>query len=159
MAVAHSVQDNGNGNEVGLMAEYFATMADVYRLTGELNELHDQSETADGAEKTVSASAKRLARMIGCDYVEHELPRWESMAFKLRNQQIARIQSACQRQMERVQSPKDAPLIGAGVGRFLVKEIASNMGCAIWIILVYFQSSNMTITQRQIARLQSLWLV
>ena len=33
MAVAQSAQDDGK--EVGLMAEYFATMADVYRLTGE----------------------------------------------------------------------------------------------------------------------------
>jgi probable H4MPT-linked C1 transfer pathway protein len=44
MAVAQSVQDDGR--DVGLMAEYFATMADVYRVTGEINEWHDQTETA-----------------------------------------------------------------------------------------------------------------
>jgi (4-(4-[2-(gamma-L-glutamylamino)ethyl]phenoxymethyl)furan-2-yl)methanamine synthase len=126
MAVAQLAKDNGK--EIGLMAEYFATMADVYRVTGELNELHDQCETADGTEKTIAASAKRLARMIGCDYEENELPRWEAFACNLRSQQIARIQSACQRQMERVQLPIDAPLIGAGVGRFLVEQIASNTG-------------------------------
>jgi (4-(4-[2-(gamma-L-glutamylamino)ethyl]phenoxymethyl)furan-2-yl)methanamine synthase len=128
MAVAQLAKDNGK--EIGLMAEFFATMADVYRVTGELNELHDQCETADGAEKTIAASAKRLARMIGCDYEVNELPRWEAFALNLRSQQIARIQHACQRQMERVQLPKDAPLIGAGVGRFLVKQIASNIGRA-----------------------------
>jgi (4-(4-[2-(gamma-L-glutamylamino)ethyl]phenoxymethyl)furan-2-yl)methanamine synthase len=62
MAVSQSAQVEGK--EVGLMAEYFATMADVYRLTGELNELHDQTDTADGAEKTVAASARRLARFV-----------------------------------------------------------------------------------------------
>jgi (4-(4-[2-(gamma-L-glutamylamino)ethyl]phenoxymethyl)furan-2-yl)methanamine synthase len=128
MAVAQLAKDNDK--EIGLMAEYFATMADVYRITGELNELHDQCETADGAEKTIAASAKRLARMIGCDYEKNELPRWEAFAFNLRSQQIARIQSACQQQVERVLLPKNAPLIGAGVGRFLVKQIASNIGYA-----------------------------
>jgi (4-(4-[2-(gamma-L-glutamylamino)ethyl]phenoxymethyl)furan-2-yl)methanamine synthase len=128
MAVAQSVQDKDK--EVGLMAEYFATMADVYRVTGELNELHDQCETADGAEKTVSASAKRLARMIGCDYDENELSRWEAVAFNLRSQQLSRIQHACEQQMSRINLPKDAPLVGAGVGRFLVKDLASNLGRA-----------------------------
>lgn len=126
MAVAQSVQDEGK--EVGLMAEYFATMADVYRLTGELDELHDQTDTADGTEKTVPASARRLARMIGCDYSASELYRWQSVAKNLRSQQIARIQNACERHTMRVQLPKDSPLIGAGVGRFLVKQIALNLG-------------------------------
>jgi len=122
MAVAQSAQDEGK--EVGLMAEYFATMADVYRLTGELNELYDQTDTTDGSEKTVAASAKRLARMIGCDYSDNELPRWQLFANNLRHQQLTRIQSACERQVNRIQLPKNAPLIGAGVGRFLVKQIA-----------------------------------
>jgi probable H4MPT-linked C1 transfer pathway protein len=126
MAVALAVQDEGK--EVGLMAEYFATMADVYRLTGELDELYDQTDTADGAEKTIPASAKRLARMIGCDYSASELPRWQCVAKNLRDQQIARIQGACERHTMRIRLPKDSPLIGAGVGRFLVKQIALNLG-------------------------------
>jgi (4-(4-[2-(gamma-L-glutamylamino)ethyl]phenoxymethyl)furan-2-yl)methanamine synthase len=126
MAVAKSVQDEGE--DVGLMAEYFATMADVYRLTGELDELYDLTDTADGAKKTKAASARRLARMIGCDYSASELPRWQAVAKNLRDQQIARIQSACERHTMRVQLPQDSPLIGAGVGRFLAKQIASNIG-------------------------------
>ncbi|ESS71714.1 H4MPT-linked C1 transfer pathway protein [Methyloglobulus morosus KoM1] len=127
MAVAQSARDKGN--DVGLMAEYFATMADVYRLTGELNEWHDQCETADGAGKTVAASAKRLARMIGCDYDENELLRWELFAANLRSQQLARIQKACEQQMKRIPLPRNTPLIGAGVGRFLVKQLAQDLGC------------------------------
>jgi (4-(4-[2-(gamma-L-glutamylamino)ethyl]phenoxymethyl)furan-2-yl)methanamine synthase len=122
MAVAQSTQDEGK--EVGLMAEYFATMADVYRLTGELNEAHDQSDTADGAGKTVAASAKRLTRMIGCDFSDNELHRWQLVANDLRGQQLARIQGACERQMARIFLPEDRPIIGAGVGRFLVEQMA-----------------------------------
>lgn len=128
MAVTQSVQDGDK--VVGLMAEYFATMADVYRLTGELNEDNDQCETADGSGKTVAASARRLARMVGCDYVDKELLRWKLVAQHLRNQQMARIQNACERQLKRLPLPQDAPLIGAGVGRFLVKQMAQDLGRA-----------------------------
>jgi probable H4MPT-linked C1 transfer pathway protein len=94
MAVAQTARDQGQ--DIGIMAEYFATMADVYRVTGELDEAHDQSETADGTEKTLIASARRLSRLLGSDFYVEELPRWKA-------------------------------LIGAGVGRFLVKELAQRL--------------------------------
>lgn len=128
MAVAQTMQDGGK--EVGMMAEYFATMADVYRLTGELDEAHDQAETADGGEKTASASARRLARMLGCDYNEGEYLRWRQVAANLRQQQLSRLQQACVKQRQRSHLPADAPVIGAGIGRFLLKDIAQNMGAA-----------------------------
>lgn len=126
MAVAQMAFDNGR--EIGLMAEYFASMADVYRVTGELNEVHDLADTADGAEKTVMASARRLSRMIGCDFNVDELPRWRQFALNIRSQQLQKIQRGCERQLSRHALPQDSPLIGAGVGRFLVRQIALNLG-------------------------------
>ena len=126
MAVAQTALDKGE--ETGIMAEYFATMADVYRVTGELDEDHDQTETADGAEKTVVASARRLSRMIGCDFVPDELPRWQQFAKNIRSQQLLRIQQGCERQLSRTRDAAHCPLIGAGVGRFLVKQLALNLG-------------------------------
>ena len=115
------------GQTMGLMAEYFATMADVYRLTGELNEIHDQTETADGAEKTVSASAKRLSRMTGYEYCEHDLSLWQQFAQNIKSQQKHKIKTACERQLSRnLISDKDV-FVGAGVGRFLVKQIADDL--------------------------------
>lgn len=128
MAVAQNVVFEGR--EIGLMAEYFSTMADVYRLTGELNEAHDQTDTADGAEKSVAASARRLARMIGCDFYPHELTRWQTFAQVIRGQQVQKIQHSCQRHLTNSQLSGDAILVGAGVGRFLAKEIAENLGYA-----------------------------
>ncbi len=121
MAVAQTALDGDN--EAGLMAEYFATMADVYRLTGELNEQHDQWESADGTEKSVAASAKRLARMIGCDYVPEDLSRWQRFAGNIRQQQMHRIRLACEKQLSRVEA-SHAPMIGAGIGSFLVRDLA-----------------------------------
>ena len=123
MAVAHTAVDEGQ--EIGLMAEFFATMADVYRVTGELNEAHDQTDTADGAEKTVLVSARRLSRMIGCDFYSEELVRWQSFADNLRSQQLEKIRRACQYQLDlHADFPQNAPLIGAGVGQFLVRDVA-----------------------------------
>lgn len=126
MAVAQTAKDHGK--KIGLMAEYFATMADVYRVTGELNETHDQTDTADGAEKTILASARRLSRMIGCDFYADELPRWQHFAENIRARQIQQIQRGCETQLSRQELSPKTPLIGAGVGRFLVKEIALNLG-------------------------------
>jgi probable H4MPT-linked C1 transfer pathway protein len=126
MAVARTARDQGR--EIGLMAEYFATMADVYRVTGELNELHDQTETADGAEKTVTASARRLSRMLGSDFFPEELPRWRHFAEDIRAQQLEHIRQACEYRLQNAHFPPNQPLIGAGVGRFLVRQLAQSWG-------------------------------
>jgi probable H4MPT-linked C1 transfer pathway protein len=116
------------GNRVGLMAEYFATMADVYRLTGELNEAHDQADTADGAAKTVIASGRRLARMIGYDYAIEEKPAWLQLAKNIRSRQLTRIQRACERQLSSAVLDPNDYFIGAGIGRFLVEQVANQLG-------------------------------
>ncbi|OQK18353.1 H4MPT-linked C1 transfer pathway protein [Methyloprofundus sedimenti] len=126
MAVTQSVYFAGK--EVGVMSEYFATMADVYRLTNELDERHDQSDTADGHAKTVQASTRRLARMVGCDVEDFPAAQWLQLAYAIREQQLCRIQSACEQQLLRTDHTINKRIIGAGVGRFLAREIASRLG-------------------------------
>lgn len=126
MAISQEVEFKGD--RIGLMAEYFATMADVYRLTGELNEAHDQMDTADGAEKTMTASGRRLARMIGCDYEAKEHQQWQQLALNIRSRQITRLQHACERQLSRGLLDSEASFVGAGIGRFLIKELANRLG-------------------------------
>lgn len=127
MAVAQLAEFNSH--QMGLMAEYFATMADVYRLTGDLNPAHDLSETADGADKTALASALRLSRMTGYDFAEQDWSIWLAFAENLKQQQKQRICLACLRQLQRQAQPQISTcLIGAGIGRFLVKEIADELG-------------------------------
>jgi probable H4MPT-linked C1 transfer pathway protein len=107
-----------------LAAEHFATMADVYRLTEELSEDCDMAETADGAGKTVTDSARRLARMTGRDLESATLSQWRQTAFFVRSKQLHTLQSALERNLSRGLLPDDAPLIGAGAGRFLARELA-----------------------------------
>lgn len=116
------------GNWIAPMAEYFATAADVYRLTGELPEGADQLPAADNSGKTVRDSARRLARMIGRDLESAPLSAWRECARCLAELQLWKIRQACERVLSRAEVAERAPLVGAGVGRFLVRKLAAQLG-------------------------------
>jgi probable H4MPT-linked C1 transfer pathway protein len=112
------------GQRQRLMAEHFATMADVHRLTGELPGDADQHDTADGRGKTEADSARRLARMLGRDADLGDLRPWRRLARHLSERQCQMLQSAVDRVLSRGILPDAAPIVGAGVGRFLALRIA-----------------------------------
>ncbi len=116
------------GDWVPLVAEHFATTADLYRLSGQLPEPADQHPAADGGEKTAPASARRLARMIGRDVESAPLTAWKRLATWLARTQLRRIEDACDRLLSRDFLPRDAPVIVAGVGRFLSSSLAAGWG-------------------------------
>ncbi len=116
------------GEWVPLMAENFATTADLYRVLGRLPEGADQHPTADGGEKTPAASARRLARMLGRDVEMASLSDWQRLAGWLAEVQVRRIADACARLWSGSRLDDDAPIVTAGVGRFLVPEIAARAG-------------------------------
>lgn len=124
MALAESVPLDGEW--VGLAAEHFATTADLYRLTGELPAHADQGETADGRGKSVAESAARLARMVGEDADCHEPAYWRALARYLTGRQLDRIERACARQCS-AGLGDDAPLVGAGIGRPVVRRLAQRL--------------------------------
>jgi probable H4MPT-linked C1 transfer pathway protein len=111
-----------------LMAEYFATAADVHRLTGALPPDADQHDTADGRGKSVEESARRLARMLGRDAGSADPTAWRRLAGHLAERQLQAIHDAVDRVLSRSAVGEDAPLIGAGVGRFLVLRLAERVG-------------------------------
>jgi (4-(4-[2-(gamma-L-glutamylamino)ethyl]phenoxymethyl)furan-2-yl)methanamine synthase len=120
MAVAHKLcLDN---HETNVAAELFATMADVYRLTGELCESVDMADTADGEPKTILASARRLARMVGHDMEDKPLQSWQNLAQACREKQCNQIQLAIQKQLI-----DNMTIVGAGAGHFLVETIAQSL--------------------------------
>lgn len=111
-----------------LAAEYFATMADVYRLTGDLPEDYDMADTADGKEKTPVASARRLARMIGHDIEDCSFEDWKALANEFKRIQLARLVEVARQHTVRINAPADTTtIIGAGAGSFLVKAIAAEL--------------------------------
>ncbi|MEN8260342.1 MAG: hydantoinase/oxoprolinase family protein, partial [Pseudomonadota bacterium] len=90
-----------DGCWVGLMAEHFATAADVYRLCGDLLTHADQMPAADGGAKTPAGSRQRLARMLGRDAESSTPEAWRGLAAYLRERQLFKLQEACFRQLSR----------------------------------------------------------
>lgn len=125
MAVArHVVVD---GERVGVMAEHFATMADVYRLTGELPSHADRHATADGRGKSLAESRARLARMVGRDAASAPDDSWDAFARHVAGRQLQQLQDAAERVLSAAGLPPAAPLVGAGVGRFLAMALARRL--------------------------------
>jgi probable H4MPT-linked C1 transfer pathway protein len=116
-----------NGYWLGIMGECFATTSDLYRITGEINEALDQTPTADNGPKTPDGSRIRLARLFGLDKDELTATQWESVVRFLREKHLTSILQAIECQLSLVDLGNKTPLIGAGVGRFLVKEIATRI--------------------------------
>lgn len=116
-----------DGVDIPLMAEVFATTADVYRITGERRPDPHDPVTADGAPGTLSASLRRLARMVGLDADTRSDAVWSAFAHAFRERQIHGVQRAVQMQIERHGT---APwLLGTGTGQFLLPEVARRSGC------------------------------
>lgn len=111
----------------GLAAEYFASTADVHRLCGDLPPGADLQPSADGRGKSMSESATRLARMVGDDGDDADHAPVVALARHLAGLQRRRLREAIQR-VERLRAGPRAPLVGAGIGRFLVRQVADEAG-------------------------------
>ncbi|PGH55755.1 hydantoinase/oxoprolinase [Azospirillum palustre] len=118
------------GERLPMMAEYFATSADLYRVLGRLDEAADQHPAADNGQKTVEASLRRLARMVGHDAGDYDPAVWRAMAGDLVERQMRRIHDGASRVLSAGAPPlpSDAPVVGAGVGRAVVREVAARLG-------------------------------
>ena len=123
MALVEAVPFEGEWTP--MLAEHFATTADVYRLLGALPAGLDQHPAADGGEKTAFASARRLARAIGRDVESAPMETWHRLAAWLARAQLRRIEDACDRLLSRGVLADNAPVVVAGAGRFLAGRVAS----------------------------------
>ena len=125
MAVARMVPFAGVRQH--LMAELFSSMADAYRLTGELPADADQVPAMDGGAKDESASARRLARMLGRDLEQAPMAAWRQLAAYLGERQLRSLHDSCERVLSRGVIDTQAPVMGAGAGRFLARRLADRL--------------------------------
>jgi len=124
MAVVNKIFCDGQWQNIA--AENFSTMADIYRLTDELNELDDMMPTADGAGKTPCDSARRLVRMVGLDLEdEDDIHPCIEMATHIAASHLEIINESLSKVLSRSESKRTKCLVGAGAGRFLVRKLAS----------------------------------
>jgi uncharacterized hydantoinase/oxoprolinase family protein len=111
-----------------IAAERFATMADVWRLVGELPAGADPYPTPDLMGKSTQDSAARLARMLGRDLGDAGLLAMIDVARHFAACQVAEIEAAAEALLAREAIAADAPLIGAGCGRFIARQVAQKLG-------------------------------
>ena len=120
-ALAQRIDWRGTPHNV--MNEFFATTADVYRLTGELDPAHDLVPSADNAPKDLPATRQRLARMIGLDQRDGTPDEWLDFARAWREAQVAELGGQLRRVMAAHGLGRDAVLVSAGCGGFLVGDV------------------------------------
>ncbi len=122
MALAERVPFRGR--LVGVMAEYFATTADVFRLLGRLDEEFDRHPAADNGPKTLEGSSRRILRMV-VTYLGAASPaEARTLAGIFSEAQLRRIADGLALVLSRGELSEDAPLVAAGCGSFLVTELA-----------------------------------
>ena len=131
MALAQKIPFSGR--LVNVAAEHFATTADVYTLTGELAPEDNMADTADGAEKNVAASARRIARMVGWDAHDAPLSAWVGLAHAFKHAQLSLVRQAVLSKLSLQQKTEEnaeaaLQLIGAGAGEFLTAALAQQLG-------------------------------
>ncbi len=115
------------GTWAPLIAENFATMADVHRILGALPEGADQMATADGREKTGAASRARLARIVGRDAADADDAAWTALAHWFAEAQVQAVTDAAMLVQSGVSFPADAPVVVAGIGAGVVEEVARRL--------------------------------
>jgi len=122
-AVARRIGFRGRPHNV--MNEFFASSADVYRLTGELDPAHDLHPAADNADKGADATRQRLARMIGLDRRDAADTQWLAFAQAWRAAQLEVLGAELQRVMAAHGLGHGTSIVSAGCGDFLVDALAS----------------------------------
>lgn len=134
-----------DGELVSLAAEVFATTGDCWRLLNQLSADAIQDSSADGKPWHKEDCARRLARLLGADAIEADQTQWQHLAQWFALQQIHQINNACLQVLSAHPSlTSDYPIIGAGIGRFIIQQCAHHLGrsCINFSSLVSAQSGS-----------------
>ncbi len=116
------------GEAFNIMNELFATTADVYRVTAELNPAHDLQPSADNAPKDLPATRRRLARMIGLDARDASIGDWLAFAQAWRARQVDELASQLRRVVQAHGLTSAARAVSAGCGDFLAEDVVASAG-------------------------------
>ena len=105
-----------------LINENFANLSDVYRVLNKIPSTFDLLPTLDSKTKNKHDSARRIARIFGKDYKKTHFLKWKKTASQIEKKQKKILKKSINKIKKRNFS-KEIPIIGAGVGEFLLKNI------------------------------------
>ena len=115
------------GRPTPLMNEYFASIADVHRILGVLDENDDKQPSADREAKTLEGSTARMARMVGRDAADLSTAEWRDLAAWFSEQQLRLVHDGTFMAAGTHRLADDAPVVGAGIGRWQISRLATRM--------------------------------
>lgn len=114
------------GKTQNVANELFATSGDVWRLLGKLPaDIGDRS--ADGQPWTTAHCQERLARMAGSDAGDYPEYVWQQLAQWYGQQQLQQLLTSCRQVIASRSLSPEAPVIGAGTGRFLAAMLTDQL--------------------------------
>lgn len=116
------------GQWTSLASEWFAQSGDCWSLLGHLDPSSIIDPTADGQSWQATHCEARLARMLGADRDQADSAAWQQLAAWFAEKQLHRIIESCQQVISaHPELTTSAPIIGAGVGRFIAKLVAERL--------------------------------
>lgn len=126
MAIGQKLPFRGEWQTI--TAELFATIGDCWRLLDKISATQINDSSADGNDWQTENCQRRLARMLGTDANLFSSADWQNVAIWFAEQQIQQIHNACLQVLSaHADLDQQAPIIGAGVGRFITEQIAERL--------------------------------
>lgn len=117
-----------HGDRISLAAEWFASSGDIWLLLDQLTSTDIQDESADGKPWNAIYSQQRLARMLGCDAHNASIAQWQNVAAWFAEKQLQQVIKGCHQVLSRFPDWKlSSPIVGAGVGKFIVEKCATRL--------------------------------
>jgi len=113
------------GARYRISSELFAITADAYLVLGKITKDDYTCDTPDGEGKTVLAAMRRLARVLCDDLTEIKEEDIVSIAHQVMEKQVMDIADAIN---EVAKSHKLEKVVACGLGEFLIKEAADELG-------------------------------
>lgn len=107
---------NLNDMEINIASEYFANMADVYRVLEILKEEEYTCKTPDGRGKDKKNCMKRIARLVCSDLEEVGKTRVKKIAKKFHQAQIEKLTKAIKKLKDLHDIKNQTPTILTGIG-------------------------------------------
>jgi probable H4MPT-linked C1 transfer pathway protein len=107
-------------------SELFAISADAQLILGHLGPEAYTCTPPDGRPATVEFARERVARLVCSDVEQLSAAEIEAIAAFLHAEQVAQVEAAGRRVLERL--PERAPVVALGVGAFLACEVAERLG-------------------------------
>lgn len=116
------------GVDIGLAAEVFATTGDCWCLLGKLHPDTIQDSSSDGQSWQADNCINRIARLLGTDSNQATSSHWHQLAQWFAEKQIQLVTNAILQVLSsHSELAQNAPIIGAGVGRFIAKACAQRL--------------------------------